>query len=244
MHDHDPREGAVTAATLSWAALRAYYPHGGLARHLVPLPGHGIVYVKNPKAGSSTMMTWLDRLHTGEHDRVVRRMHVDHDLPTVEEIGRRRVVRMLAGAAYRFSFVRHPVARLESVYHAKMVRSRQYRVKAAAALGLPVGPEEIVPFEEFLTAIERQDPVSEMDPHWRPQHLNLLHPLVELDHVGHLETFDADLRRICDEAGLPAVPLESRNVGSTLTDSVYDGRPDLVRRVEALYATDLDVYGY
>jgi len=25
---------------------------------------------------------------------------------------------------------------------------------------------------------------------------------------------------------------------------VYDGRPDLVRRVEAAYATDFELYGY
>jgi hypothetical protein len=25
---------------------------------------------------------------------------------------------------------------------------------------------------------------------------------------------------------------------------VYDGRPDLVRRVERLYATDFELYGY
>jgi hypothetical protein len=27
-------------------------------------------------------------------------------------------------------------------------------------------------------------------------------------------------------------------------DSVYDGRPDLLRRVEQLYAKDMELYGY
>ena len=30
----------------------------------------------------------------------------------------------------------------------------------------------------------------------------------------------------------------------TKTDSVYEGRPDLVRRVERLFATDFELYGY
>jgi len=34
----------------------------------------------------------------------------------------------------------------------------------------------------------------------------------------------------------------SRN--SKSTDSAYDGRPDLVRRVEQLYAKDFELYGY
>jgi hypothetical protein len=233
------------AATLSWPAIKQYYPRQKPGNYIMPLPEHGLVYVKNPKAGSSTLMVWLDRLHTGDAEAELDRMHKDHRLPTVAEVGRRRVLRMLSGRAYRFSFVRHPVRRLESVYWAKMVRSRGYRLKAAAALGLPVDPELVVTFEQFLGAVEQQDPVHDMDPHWRPQHVNLMHPLVDYDLVGRLESFDSDLDRLCEEAGLPHVPLESRNVSPRKApDSVYDGRPDLLRRVEELYATDMELYGY
>jgi hypothetical protein len=84
-----------------------------------------------------------------------------------------------------------------------------------------------------------------MDPHWRPQHVNLMHPLVSYDHVGRLETFAADLEHIRAAAGLPHVPLEVRNTSrQASSDSVFDGRPDLVRRVERIYATDFELYGY
>jgi Sulfotransferase family len=237
-----PADGA---GVLSWADLRRQYPFVNLGQVLRPLPEHGLIYVKNPKAGSSTLMVWLHRLHTGEVDAEVPQMHKQHGLPTVREIGPRRVARMLSGGAYRFSFVRHPVRRLESVYWAKLVRSRKYRLKAAAELGLTARPDLRITFEQFLGAVEQQDPRTEMDPHWRPQHINLLHPLVRYDHIGHLETFDDDLRRIREEAHLPPVPIEPKNAAPYhRTESVYDGHPDLVRRVERLYAEDFELFGY
>jgi hypothetical protein len=233
------------ATALSWPAIKQYYPRQKPGFYIKALPEHHLVYVKNPKAGSSTLMVWLDRLHTGDTTFELERMHKDHRLPAVAEVGRRRVLRMLSGGAYRFSFVRHPGRRLESVYWAKMVRSRRYRLKAAAELGLPVDPELVVTFEQFLGAVEQQDPVRDMDPHWRPQHLNLMHPLVGYDLVGRVETFETDLERLREEARLPHVPLVSRNVSPRkAVDSVYDGRPDLVRRVEQIYAKDMELYGY
>ncbi|HET7193936.1 MAG TPA: sulfotransferase family protein [Nocardioides sp.] len=233
------------AAALSWPAIREYYPQRKPGRFIRAVPEHNLVYVKNPKAASSTLMVWLDRLHTGDTSFELKRMHQDHRLPSIGEVGRGRLLRMLSGEAYRFSFVRHPVRRLESVYWAKMVNSRRYRLKAADGLGLPVDAERVVTFEEFVGAVEQQDPVREMDPHWRPQHINLLHPLIELDLVGRLETFEADLERLRKEARLPHVPLVSRNVSPRKNaDSVYDGRPDLRRRVEQIYAKDMELYGY
>jgi hypothetical protein len=233
------------ATTLSWAAIKQYYPQQRPGFFIKALPEHDLVYVKNPKAGSSTLMVWLNRLHTGDMTSEPERVHKDNRLPTVADVGRRRVVRMLAGGAYRFTFVRHPVRRLESVYWDKMVRSRPYRLKAAAELGLPADPELVVTFEQFLDAIEQQDPVRDMDPHWRPQHINLMHPLVDYDLVGRLEAFETDLERLRKEAGLPSVPHVTRNASARRSvDSVYDGRPDLLRRVEQLYARDMELYGY
>lgn len=238
-----PTPGASTEAP-TWAAMQQYYVGRKMVSFLRPLPDHGIVYVKNPKAGCTTLVVWLERLHTGEHDYDHPAIHQAHRLPTVRDVGRQRVAEMLGGAAYRFSFVRDPVRRFESVYWAKMVRSLNYRVKAAQSLGLAVDDDTVVPFEQFLAAVEQQDPLNEMDAHWRPQHLNLMHPLVTYDHVGRLETFAADLERIREEAGLPHVPYTAKNVARAKAESVYDGRPDLRGRVEQLYAGDLELYGY
>ncbi len=136
--------------------------------------------------------------------------------------------------------------RFESVYWDKIAHKKlRNRHDTPAALRLDVDPDTSVSFEEFLVAVEQQDPVTEMKPHWRPQHVKLLHPLDTYDHVERLESFETDLEPIRDEAGLPKVRLEvrslSRHAGSR---SVYDGRPDLAHRVEQVYAKDFELYGY
>jgi hypothetical protein len=98
----------------------------------------------------------------------------------------------------------------------------------------------VVPtLEHFLTALEPQDP-RETDPRWRPQHLNLLHPLVEFDLIGRLETFDTDLKRVQGATGTPELPMHVRNLRPR-KDSLFDGRRDLWRRVREVYALDLGV---
>lgn len=238
MGGQEPTTGALT-----WAQVRGYYTKARLPQQLLVVPDHRLLYLKNPKAGSSTLVTWLDRLHTGETDALIEHMHRDHRLPQVRDLGRRVVLDMLAGDGVRFSFVRDPVRRLESVHRAKMHQAR-FRRRVAPELGIDPDISQPVPFEQFLEAVEGQDPLTEMDHHWRPQHLNLLHPLVELDFVGRLEDFDRDLARLCELADLPQIPPEIRNAKRPVEGSVYDARPDLRRRVEELYAVDMELYGY
>lgn len=230
---------------LTWAELNEFFPHRRIGNYVRPLPEHGLVYVKNPKAGCSTILVWMDRMHTGELDKEFTNVHTQHRLPTVGEVGRPRVARMLSGAAYRFSFVRDPLRRLESAYWDKIVHSgnRRWRDQVVPR---PADQEPAeLSFEQFLAAVEQQDPVGEMDPHWRPQHVNLMHPLVSYDRLGRIENFDADLRLVREEAGLPDVPYQVRNTTKRATgDSVYEGRPDLVRRVQELFAQDFELFGY
>lgn len=225
--------------------LKRYFPgKRRLNYHLFPLPDLGLFYVKNPKAGCSTIVLWLDRLHTGDHAFLPDNIHTDHRLPRPRDVGWDTMAAMLGGDAFRFSFVRDPLRRFESAYRDKVTVAGRWRDEVRETLGRSGEPDGEVTFEEFLTAVEQQDPVTQMDPHWRPQHVNLMHPVLQYDHIGHLETIDADLARIRELLGLPDVPLAARNVNPRSGGSVYDGRPDLVRRVQALYATDFELYGY
>jgi hypothetical protein len=231
-------------AGLTRTDLKEFFPRARLSSRVVALPDLGIVYVKNPKAASSTLLLWLDRLHTGEHDLASEYPHRDNRLPSADDVGWDVVSRMLTGGAFRFAFVRDPLRRLESAYFNKVARRTHWRTEVQATLGLPEDRESPVTFEQFVTAVELQEPLT-MDLHWRPQHLNLMHPMVEYDHVGHVERFDQDLSVVRRQAGLPEVPVEPRAVSRRKrTGSVYDGRPDLVRRVEQIYATDIELYGY
>jgi hypothetical protein len=224
--------------------MKQFYPRGSLNTRIVALPDYGLVYVKNPKAASSTVMLWLDRLYTGDHSLSTRKTHLNNHLPTSNQVGWKVVSSMLDGAAFRFTFVREPLGRFASTYYSKVARLSHWHAKVQELLGVPEDPDSPVTFEQFLTLVEQQDPL-EMDLHWRPQHLNLMHPLVTYDLVGHVETFDRDLARIREHVALPEVAAEPRNVSKRKpTVSVYEGRPDLVRRVQQIYAQDFELYGY
>jgi hypothetical protein len=106
-----------------------------------------------------------------------------------------------------------------------------------------VGRNEELTFEQFITAIEMQDPLR-MDAHWRPQHLNLGHGLIEYDLVGRLENFAADAARVRDATGMPDIPMPQWNASKVSAAGLFDGRPDLLRKVHEIYARDFELYGY
>lgn len=237
-----------TPPTVTCDALDRYFPDGKWAARVQPLPGHGLVYVKNAKVATSVILLWLYRIHSGRHDYdpAGSRPTYRTDLPSPEDVGLPEVARMLDGGAFRFSFVRDPYRRLESAYLSKLVRATDgilsRRVVIQRTLGLPKDRAAVPTFDQFLAALELQEPLA-MDQHWRPQHLNLMHGLVEYDVVGRLESFDADLERIRAAAGLPRIPVGARNK-SGRDVSLFEGRPDLRRRVETIYARDFELYGY
>lgn len=234
----------IVKPPVTWRAMREFFPHRVLANHVHALPEHGIVYVKNPKAACSTVLLWLDRMHTGDHDFSPGNVHTDNRLPKVQEVGRRRIARMLSGEGYSFTFVRDPLRRFQSAYLDKIVNSKRWREQIQVALGEEPDPERPVSLDDFVTGLERQDPVSEMDPHWRPQHINVMTSLISYDHIGRIETFDTDLEIIRKGAGLPMVPVEVRNVAKRSTDTILTERPDLEERVRAIYAKDFETFGY
>jgi hypothetical protein len=236
----------VPLLSVTQEAIKNFFYDGGVARRLQPLPDYGCIYVRNAKVATGTMLLWLHRIHTGDDSFTPEKsIHAEHKLPRVEDVGWDTVLRMLNGEAFRFAFVRDPVRRIESAYLSKIVAHRRYRGRAVLQqiLGLPEGPDQELTFDQFLAALEMQDPLR-MDAHWRPQHFNLMQGLVDYDLVGRLETFAADAARIRDATGMPDVPIELQHVSNRPAMSPLDGRPDLLRRVRDIYARDFELFGY
>lgn len=213
-----------------------------LAHSLIPLPDHGVVYVRVPKAACSTLKLWAHRIHTGDHTFDPGHVHKEVAIPLAHRLGWDVVSAMLDGGAYRFTFVRNPSDRLVSAYFSKLVRTRQdyWRAEVREAIGLArdVG----VTFDHFLASLEATV-AADWNAHWRPQHLITMQGLVDYDAIGRVESLEADLARIREEAGLPEVPVDSRN-RFPLVEDPRSGRPDLQRRIEALYAEDYELFGY
>jgi sulfotransferase famil protein len=116
-------------------------------------------HVRNAKVATGSTLLWLYRLHSGDHGFTpAKRIDLQNKLPRAWDVGWGEVLRMLDGEAFRFSFVRDPVRRVESAYFSKVMKHRRYPGRAALqeTLGLPVGRDEQLTFEQFIAAIERK----------------------------------------------------------------------------------------
>lgn len=247
----------TSSRRITRTALQAYWPNGGLYRVLHPLPRYNCIYVSNAKAGTGTTLLWLHRVYTGDHDFTpVRSIHAEQRLPKPDDVNWDNMIDMLNGNGFRFTFVRDPVRRVESAFKNKVARyvndgvprRAARRMKALhMALGHGKIPQQGLSFDQFVAALEilAAESAMAMNHHWRPQHLNLMHGLVTYDLVGRLECFDADLAKVREATGMPDVPIEVwRNASAASSTSLFDGRPDLLRKVRSIYARDFELYGY
>ena len=218
------------------------FPNGGMGNHIVLCPKFNTIYIQNEKAGCSTIKLLLHRAQTGDWTEVSGSIHSQHDLPFPRDVGWPSVLDMLmTGSAFRFTFVRHPIDRLISAYSDKIARIRPMRVHIQQLLGMPEDPDTLVPFDMFMAALVVQEPLQ-MDPHWRPQHLNIMHGVIEHDFIGRLENFDHDMSVVKQRAGLPDVPIEVRNQQPRV--DVFADRRYLKRVAEKIYAKDFELFGY
>jgi sulfotransferase famil protein len=145
-------------------AIGEFFPHVSYAHRFLVLPEHRCVYVKNAKAGVSTIGLWMARIHRNEPEFVPDQdTNRSRGVPTASQTGWPRTLRMLEGEGFRFSFVRHPLRRFESAYRDKIagVADDQWRSEIANTLGLRA--DQPVTLEHFVAAVEGQDPLR-MDP--------------------------------------------------------------------------------
>ena len=221
------------------------------------VPQYNVMYLLNPKAGCSSFRLWCIRSHmqnpewqytTNEGGLHGRQSDPTAQLPDAKtDIGWDRTCELLDGGAYVFSFVRNPIRRLLSAYCDKIARTSYHPLQTAiqAIIGQPEDPTVFIEFDDFLTALELQDQMHQNN-HWRPQHINILHGMANHSMIGKLENFGEDFPRLCEETGMPHDGMEivHKRAPATIFDDLISGRPDRLKRIEQLYAKDMEIFGY
>lgn len=211
-------------------------------RYLSPL---NLLYLNNPKAGCSTVKYTLwneaDRLsgkktfRTNAHDRT--------DDPFVRDIFtmapelRQRIL-----SAKVFSIVRNPFVRILAAYLDKVGRKTTVWSAFCGKAGLkPNLRKGDVPFPDFLALIAG-DADESLDPHFRPQYLNLLLPFSKPHFIFHLE--DAALaERFHESIGLELLDRRRYATGSSKRlHDYYDEQS--IELVQQKYAEDFRLFGY
>jgi len=204
------------------------------------------VYVANPKAACSTLKLILSKAENNDPEFTPQSLHNRKHLPllTPNKLTRKEQGALFDGSYYLFSFVRHPFKRALSAYTDKVLGNKKQKREILEAMGK--ADEKLnyrVSFDEFVAVIADQDPAT-LNPHWRPQHLNLAIDLITYDFIGHLENFNADIATVCAHLQLPDFGIPHKNRKSHKASTVQLVSPETMQKLEALYAQDLQLFAY
>jgi hypothetical protein len=194
---------------------------------------HRYIYVSNEKVASSTTKQFLMRLEEPAYYRMssVKRYH--GPLKTPSQVGLRRWPSVVRDYT-KFSIVRDPYTRVLSGYLHKIARVRsvlpEHRIHAT--------------FAEFLTDLSKQAP-SEMNVHFRPQHLTIATDFYDFDHIGRLEHFDAFqayIANLCGGSSASGQDARHPTDAALKIEQYYTAQElDLANRI---YAKDFEIFGY
>jgi len=94
---------------------------------------------------------------------------------------------------FKFTFVRNPYTRILSAYLDKIKKDSIEKQQIYNFAGISLEYE--ISFLEFLKILEKIPPVN-MNPHFRPQYINICYPLVNYDFIGKFENFNEDLIKV------------------------------------------------
>ena len=141
--------------------------------------GHRYIYVTTPKCGCSTIQLSLQRLELANpnFDRAdFEDLHVRKYSPLLNARQVGSFTQLLNNPSFvKFCFVRHPYSRLLSAYLDKIVRDKgPAKANVLTLLGGSDLNQE-VSFEDFINVICEQ-PVIQMDDHWRVQYYQTMQP--------------------------------------------------------------------
>jgi hypothetical protein len=157
------------------------------------------LYFETPKVACTSIKKTLQIIESGgDTSAISDNVHDRQQSPLGNLFGSDRLLDdyLSDTSCFKFTFVRNPFTRVLSAYLDKFVQNQWEKTQRAPLLGL--APDSDISFYDFLVAISKQD-ISEMDVHWCPQHILLGAPHIQLDFIGHLESFSTDFSTVLEE---------------------------------------------
>jgi len=208
------------------------------------------LYVKNSKAACTSVGNRFYCWQTGDYPAGnihSQRDDVRQGIRYADAV----VEALLSPDTFKFTFVRHPVARTVSAFTNFFVdktnRARPKHARHISRFGLNDGKPVEENFEAFLDYVAHSMHVDPdlTDPHFRTQTRNIAYGHVDYDVIGRVETLEADLQRIGThlEADCPA-SVTGAKPASNRSRSRFTPEPCHIARIEALYAQDFEAFGY
>ncbi|MFC6632380.1 sulfotransferase family protein [Microbulbifer taiwanensis] len=212
---------------------------------------HGYLYTDTPKVCSTTIKNSLHRLELGDpafrlenaeqlHERIRSPLLLPCQVGDFDKLIRSHKI-------FKFCFSRNPYARLLSAYLDK-IKPGTFQTKGLIDF---LGSEKYsiskqFSFDEFVNIVCDQ-PISEMNMHWRVQYYQTYQDTISYDFLGKMENFENDFievfRRINADHGCFAASERAHSTdASELLSKYYT--PQLIKMVEEKFTKDFEFFGY
>lgn len=204
-----------------------------------------IIYINNPKAGTCTIKHSLKAAQADEYLRAGMTFERDERPHFSDDCLKKNGLRM-STSRHRFliSCVRNPYTRALSGYldkvenpdgpHYRALTSQHYRALRS---------RQVENFEQYLLALAEYRPKS-MDPHFRPQHINLGFPKATFDAIFYLENLSPlgqFLSQVSPNFRVERFAPHSRSAVTKLRDHYSDRAIELVQEI---FDEDFSYFGY
>lgn len=219
--------------------------------HLAYLPNHNVLFLKNSKAGCTTIAQILYYAASGEwYDG---RIHIEQDVLCQSKTLWERDPKILEREnCFRFTFVRNPEDRTISAFKDFVVQGRNRGLEAHReffeAAGISLGESSERNFDAFLEYIEAslsENPLL-TDRHWRSQVNNTGYNFVDYSFVGRVENMKVDVETVLDHLRL------SESTRREIIEARFNrsGKADIQltapqrKKIRTLYASDYEAFSY
>ena len=219
-----------------------------------------VAFIKNPKAGCTTVSHLLYQYDVGERldgDIHEARAGISGDISHWEE-----VLNALQ-TAFSFSTVRHPERRAVSAFYDFFVEEGNPQAPKhfpfIEEMGFSKKADLSYRFDVFLNYIEASIAYSKIttDRHFRPQYINLGADIFDLSYIACVETLAKDLREVSDLTAysgasgirnltvtLPDIQTMSGKQMNRTASSSFKPNRQQKAKIEDIYARDYELYGY
>ena len=201
------------------------------------IPGQPVTYLQNHKAASNSIELALWRAH--DPHGVPADPHVP-ERPFIKNMRRATETEIQSLLASEFfSVVRNPYSRFLAAYLDKVGVGKRSWTRISGSLGL--APDFHPSLAELLSALQDSNPY-EVEKHFRPQHMVLLHGLAPLDFLGHMERLDR-LSEFLRGHGLELQRYDrhATHAAARVREVI---RPYEARIIARYYEADFQIYGY
>lgn len=223
--------------------MKIEFPKSHIPRYLFHrlrhFPGQKFTYVENPKVACTALelMLWK-RFDEKGAPANPHAPNIVRPFPTELRNFDPALIPELLQSVF-FSVVRNPYSRFLSAYLDKVCKKDTWS-RVGRSFNYPAS-EPAPNMDRFIDMTLDSDPF-EIDHHFRPQHINLMHGFLPLDYLGHLETLDRVQAFLAKHQlelpnARPHATHASRKVDELVT-------PERAVKIARYYENDFTLYGY